>query len=107
MIRRGLIKRKFQKIFKGDPAIDLCFQFEIGVNMEPLLKKKALEQKQRKISACIFQAFTDGIMLQQQTSHRRSVNDGIDFSIREIARLRSIDSKRDKSVNEKLLSGCL
>jgi len=79
MIRRLLIKGKPQKFLKGDPVIDLGFQLRVGFNMESLLNQKALEQKQGRISACAFNAFTDGILFQQQAFDRRPVNDGIDF----------------------------
>lgn len=80
MIRRRLIEGKSEKLLERDTVIDLGFQFGIGFDMEPLLQQKALEQQQRRISACTFNAFTNGIMLQQQVFDRRPVNDGIYFS---------------------------
>ncbi len=79
MIRRGLIKRKSQELLKGDPVIDLGFQFRIGINMESLLNQEALEQKQRRISGSAFNIFTNAIMFQKQAFDRRPVNNGIDF----------------------------
>lgn len=46
--------------------VNLGFQFRIGIDLKPLLKKKAFHQQERWIGIVPFKAFTDGIVSQQQ-----------------------------------------
>jgi hypothetical protein len=77
MIRRLLIERKPEEFLEGNTVIDLSFEFGFGINMKPLLKQQGFEQKQGRISASAFNAFTDSIMFQQQVFDGRPVNNGI------------------------------
>ncbi|MDD4239508.1 MAG: hypothetical protein PHT62_13280 [Desulfotomaculaceae bacterium] len=68
MIRRNIIKRQPQELLEGIPVVDLGFQFQIGVDFKPLLKKQAFHQENRRVGAVSLKAFTDGIVSQKQAS---------------------------------------
>jgi hypothetical protein len=42
MILRGSIERETEELFKGQPIIDLVFEFGIGVDAEPFLRSMYL-----------------------------------------------------------------
>src|SRR5208283_75891 len=79
MIGSGIVKRKPQKLFKGDPVVDLGFQFRIGIYFKPLLKKKAFHKEKRRIGIVAFKAFTDGIVSQKQAFNSGPVDSGVDL----------------------------
>jgi len=66
MIGRSIIKRQPQELLEGIPVVDLGFQFRIGVDCKPLLKKQAFHQENRWVGAVSLKAFTDGIVSQKQ-----------------------------------------
>ena len=65
MIRRGFIKGQLQELFKGQPVVDLVFQFGIGLDTEPLLKQQAFEQHQRRVGAGALLAGANGVVAEQ------------------------------------------
>ena len=79
MIGRSIIKRQPQELLEGIPVVDLSFQFRIGVNCKPLLKKQAFHQENRRVGAVTLKAFPDGIISQKNTFDSGPVNDTIDF----------------------------
>jgi len=79
MIGRGIIKRHPQELLEGIPVVDLSFQFRIGVDFKPLLKKQAFHQENRRVGAVSLKAFPDGIVSQEQTFDSGPINDTIDF----------------------------
>jgi len=79
MIGRSIIKRQPQELLEGIPVVDLGFQFQIGVDFKPLLKKQAFHQENRRVGAVSLKAFTDGIVSQKQAFDFGPVNDPIDF----------------------------
>jgi hypothetical protein len=62
MIGSEIVKRKTKELFEGDSVVDLGFQFRIGIDLKPLLKKKAFHEEKRRIGIVSFKAFTDGIV---------------------------------------------
>ncbi len=78
MIGSTLIAGKSQKLLKGDPVIDLGFQFRVGIDLEPLLEQKACHEDQGRIGVVSFMAFADGIPSQKQSLDSGPVHDGID-----------------------------
>jgi len=66
MIGSGIIKRKAQELFEGIPVVDLGFQFRVGIDFKPLLKKQVFHQEKRQVGAVTLKAFTDGIVSQKQ-----------------------------------------
>ena len=79
MIESGVIKRKSQKLFEGDSIVDLGFQLRIGIDLEPLLEQKAFHKEKRRIGAVSLEAFTDGIVSEQERFDSGPINDPIDF----------------------------
>lgn len=79
MIGRKIIKRKAQELLEGIPVVDLGFQFGIGVDFKPLLKKQAFHQEKMRISAVSLKAFTDGIAPEQERFDSGPINGPIDF----------------------------
>jgi len=79
MIGSGIVKRKAQELFEGISVVDLGFQFRIGFNFKPLLKKQAFHQEKRRVRAVSLKAFTDGIVSQKQAFDFGPINDTIDF----------------------------
>jgi len=79
MIGSRLIEGKPQELFEGIPVVDLGFQFRIGVDFKPLLKKQAFHQEKRRVCAVSLKAFADGIVSQKQTFYSGPINDTIDF----------------------------
>ena len=61
MIRRGFAQGQAEEFFKGQPVIDLVFEFRIGIDAEPLLQQYAFEQQQWWIGIGAFPTGTDGI----------------------------------------------
>ena len=51
MIGRSIIKRKPEKLFERDSVVDLGFQFWIGIDFKPLLKKQAFHKEKRRVGA--------------------------------------------------------
>jgi len=56
MIGRGIVKGKSQERFERSPVVDLSFQLRVGIDLEPLLKKKALHKDKRRIGIVTFKA---------------------------------------------------
>ena len=79
MIGRTLIKGKTQKLFEGDPVVDLGFQLRIGVDAEPLLKQEAFHKKQRGIDLVAFRTFADGIISHDEVFNTGPIDDGVDL----------------------------
>jgi len=79
MIGSDIIKRKAQELFEGIPVVDLGFQFGIGVDFKPLLKKQAFHKEKRRVGAVSLKAFTDGIGSEQERFDSGPFNDTIDF----------------------------
>src|SRR5664280_736442 len=79
MIGSGIFKRKPQKLFEGDPIVDLSFQFRVGIDFKSLLKQKAFHQKKRWVGVVAFKAFTDGIVSQKQAFNSGPVDSGVDL----------------------------
>jgi hypothetical protein len=79
MVGRMLIKGKTQKLLEGDPVVDLGFQFRIGIDLEPLLKKKAFHKDKRRPCLIAFVAFADGITSQKQIFDAGPIHDGVDL----------------------------
>jgi hypothetical protein len=65
MIGRGSIEREPEELFKGQPVVDLIFDFGIGVDVEPLLKEHTLEKQQGWVRIGTFPTSTDGIVSHQ------------------------------------------
>jgi len=79
MIWRRLIEVRTQERLKGVPVVDLCFQFRIGVDVEPLLEQEAFHENQRQISLVAFGAFTDGIVSHKRVPDSGPIHNGIDL----------------------------
>ena len=74
MIRRRFAKRKAQKLFKGQPIVDLVFQPRIRIDAESLLQQHAFEQQQGRISISTFAAGAHGVMTHQNGIDPAPVN---------------------------------
>jgi hypothetical protein len=79
MIRSGIVKRKPQELFERDSVVDLGFQLRIGIDLEPLLKKKAFHENKRRIGIVAFKAFTDGVVSQKQAFDSGPVDNVVDL----------------------------
>ena len=79
MIGRRLIEGYSQKLLKGDPIVDLGFQFGIGVNTEPFLEKEAFQQEQRWIGFTSLVTFPDGIISDEDAINVCPIDSGIDL----------------------------
>jgi hypothetical protein len=79
MIGRVIVKGKSQELFKRSSVVDLGFQLRIGIDLKPLLKKKAFHQEQRRIGIVSFKAFTDGIVSQKQAFNSGPIHRGVDL----------------------------
>jgi hypothetical protein len=67
MIGRCIVKGKSQELFERGSVVDLSFQLRIGIDLKPLLKKKAFhKEKRRRIGIITLKAFTDWIVFQEQ-----------------------------------------
>jgi hypothetical protein len=74
VIRSRLIHGQSQKGLKGDPIVDLAFQFGIRGDLKPFLQHQALEQQQRRIGLAAFGALSGVIELVEQQLDRLPVN---------------------------------
>ena len=79
MIGSTLIAGKSQKLLKGDPVIDLGFQFRVGIDLKPLLEQKAFHEDQRRPGLVAFVAYADGIPSHEQILDTGQIHDGIDL----------------------------
>jgi hypothetical protein len=79
MIGRCIVKGKSQERFERSPVVDLSFQFRVGIDLEPLLKKKALHKDKRRIGVVSFKAFTDGIFSHEEAFNSGPVDSGVDL----------------------------
>src|SRR5659263_17585 len=79
MIGSGIVKRKPQELFEGDSVVDLGFQLWIGVNLKPLLKKKAFHKEKRRIGIIAFEALADRVVSQKQAFNSGPVDNGVDL----------------------------
>jgi acyl carrier protein phosphodiesterase len=77
MIGSGIVKGKPQELFEGDSVVDLGFQLRVGIDLKPLLKKKALHKENRRIGVISFKAFTDGVISQKQGFYSGPVHSGV------------------------------
>ena len=62
MIRRGFVKRQLQELFKGQPVVELVFQFGIGVDVEPLLEHQTFKRQERQVGVGAFTACANSVM---------------------------------------------
>ena len=79
MIGRCIVKGKPQECFERSPVVDLGFQFRIGIDIKPLLKKKEFHQEKRRIGIITFKAFTDRVFSQKQAFNSGAVNNSVDL----------------------------
>ena len=79
MIGSGIVKGKSQERFERGPVVDLGFQLRVGIDLKPLLKKKALHKENRRIGVISFKAFTDGVISQKQGFYSGPVDGGVDL----------------------------
>jgi len=79
MIGSGIVEGNPQELFEGDSVVDLGFQFRIGIDLKPLLKKKAFHKEKRRIGIVSFKAFTDGIVSQKQAFNSGPVDGDVDL----------------------------
>jgi hypothetical protein len=79
MVGRTLIKGKTQKLFEGDPIVDLGFQLRIGVDAKPLLEQKAFHEDQRRIGFVSFASFSDVTPSHEQILETRPTHDDVDL----------------------------
>jgi hypothetical protein len=79
MIGSGIVKRKPQELFEGDSVIDLGLQFRVGIDLKPVLKKKAFHKEKRGIGVVSFKAFTDGIVFHKQAFNSGPIDGGVDL----------------------------
>ena len=79
MIGRCIVKGKSQECFERSSVVDLGFQFGIGIDLEPLLKKKAFHKEERRIGIVSLKAFTDGIVFHEQAFNPGPVDGGVEM----------------------------
>ena len=79
MIGGRLIKRDSEKFLKRYPVVDLCFQFGVGVDAEPLLEEQTFQKQKRRIGLISFAAFSDGVISDQDAINARPIDNGIDL----------------------------
>ena len=103
MIGRNIIKRQPQELLEGIPVVDLGFQFQIGVDFKPLLKKQAFHQENRRVGAVSLKAFTDGIVSQKQASILDQSTTRLISSILWMALFFSMELKMEMSAKVRLV----
>lgn len=74
MIGRGPIEREPEELFKGQPVVDLVFEFGIGIDAEPLLKEHTLKKQQQRVRVGTLSACTDGIMGHHDVFNARPID---------------------------------
>jgi hypothetical protein len=79
MIGSWIVEGKTKELFERSSVVDLGLQFRIGIDLEPLLKKKAFHKEKRRIGIVSFKAFTDGIASQKQAFDSGPVDSGVDL----------------------------
>jgi hypothetical protein len=79
MIGCGIVKGKSQELFERGPIVDLGFQLRVGIDLEPLLKKKALHKEKRRIGVVSFKALADWVVSQKQAFYSGPVDGGVDM----------------------------
>jgi hypothetical protein len=79
MIGSGIVKRKPQELFERDSVIDLGFQLRIGIDLKPLLKKKAFHENKRRIGVVSFEALANRVVSQKQAFDSGPVDNGVDL----------------------------
>ena len=79
MIWGGIVEGKPQELFEGDSVVDLGFQFRIGIDFKPLLKKKAFHKEKRRIGIVSFKALADRVVSQKQAFNSGPVNNSVDL----------------------------
>ena len=79
MIGGRLIEGHSEKLLKGDPVVDLGFQFGIGVNTEPFLEEETFQKKQRRIGFISFVTFPDGVISDKDAVNVGPIDSGIDL----------------------------
>jgi len=99
MYRQGKVPGTFER----SPVVDLSFQFRIGIDLEPLLKKKALHKDKRWIGVVSFKAFTDGIFSHEEAFNSGPVDSGVDLFHSFNSPFFSMEAKSDISVKVKLV----
>ena len=78
MIGRRLGKGQAEECFKGQPIIDLIFEFRIGVDPEPFLKQQAFEQKQGRVGVGTLTAGSYGVVREQELFDTAPIDGSID-----------------------------
>jgi hypothetical protein len=79
MIWGRLFEGDTQKLLKGDPVVDLSFQFRVGVDMEPLLEEETFHKEQRGIGIIAFATFSDGVISYKDAIDVGPIDSGIDL----------------------------
>ena len=79
MIGSEFIHGQLQEIFEGGPIVDLGFQLGIGIDVEPLLQKQALQKQEGMVGIVAFRALADGIVSEHQAINPGPVNDIVDL----------------------------
>ena len=65
MIRRGIIKKQLQELFKRKPVVNLVSQFGIGICVKLFLKHETLKKQKRRLYIGVFTACADRVMKHQ------------------------------------------
>src|SRR5450756_1500611 len=79
MIGSGIVEGKTKEFFEGDSVVDLGFQFRIGIDLKPLLKKKTFHKNNRRIGVASFKALADRVVSQKQAFDSGPVHSGVDL----------------------------
>jgi hypothetical protein len=103
MIGRCIVKGKSQELFERISVVDLSFQLRVGIDLEPLLKKKAFHKEKRRIGIVSLKALADRVVspkgLQQRNRGKELVMETDNqASCAKLSRW-SVDSSIKKVVN--------
>jgi len=79
MIGCGIVEGEPQELFEGDAIINLCFQFGIGIDLEPLLEQEAFHKNYGMIGVIAGSAFSNGIGVHDQRINTGPVDDVVDL----------------------------
>ena len=79
MIGSGIVERKTKELFEGDSVVDLGFQFRIGIDLKPLLKKKAFHKQKRRIGIVSLKALADRVVSHKQAFNPGPVDGGVEM----------------------------
>jgi len=79
MIGRCIVKGKYQELFERSSVVDLSFQLRVGIDLEPLLKKKAFHKEKRRIGIVSLKALADRVVSQKQAFNSGPVYGGVEM----------------------------